>query len=183
MKKRIFFCAALLIVLICNAQNPKIQPKTQLPPDARLTIKKDTTPTRFAVSFRENNVGPSVDAAALIKNYNLNATNISINASSITVNKTGLYHFDYFIHYVAGADRQPTFTTFLAGALLLSSITFLKDELVKKDPADNIYRGNWHFSFDVHITAPATLTLRRYSIHGNGSASIEGNLLGHLVDE
>jgi len=182
MKQSFLLTGILIFVLNSNAQNPQIQPKNRLPGNPTLTIKKDTNATRFAVSFNEFVSGAGVGEVPFTNRYNLNTSNISSGSNYITINKTGLYHFDLIIHLGSISSKEPSFSTYLTGIYPSSGFSLLKDEIIRKSEAGT-YKGNWHFSMDVQITAPATLQLRRYVINATSGAVMEGNLLGHLISE
>ncbi len=183
MKKSIILLMLLTVVIICKAQNP-VMPKNRLPEDAKLKLNKDTSPVRFAVSFGETGNGAGTNAITIHKIYNLNPSEVSIGQQSITINKTGLYHFDYYIHVTATTVYNiPVFTTFLLGVFPNSSLTFIKDTELTTTQETGTFSGNWHFSVEVHIAAPATLKLMRYVIKASGSIINEGTFLGHLISE
>lgn len=174
---------AFFFLFSCFAQVPSVQPINKLPEGAKLTLKKDTTPVRFAVGFRETILNASPGQVPLMKRYNLNESAVSIGESSITINKTGLYHFDYYIQAAALSSKTPVITTYLSGVFPSSSFTFIKDDAIEASAHDGVYRRNWNFSVDIYIKAPAALKLMRYVIGATSSTGIEGNFLGHLISE
>ena len=138
--------------------------------------------TRFAVTFGSTTSGGAF-SYPLTTQYNLNATDVSIGANSFTINKTGLYHFDCSLHYTSSSTTQPLFYLWLFG-VYPSIIYFLKDEVVPAFSFSGInFRGNWHFSLDIHITAPATISLRSNTLNLSTTSITEGDLFVHLINE
>jgi hypothetical protein len=139
--------------------------------------------TRFAVRYSETVSNTSSGSFPLTQHYNLNPTDVSIGANSFTINKTGLYHFDYYFHYSGASTTAPIITTFLSGVYPGNSNTFMKDEIVSAVTSGGIYKGNWNFSLDVHIIAPATISISRYFLNVSSFSVVEGDFTGHLISQ
>ncbi len=49
--------------------------------------------------------------------------------------------------------------------------------------ATGVYKSNSHFTLDVHIVAPATISLSRQFTNVSSFAIAQGDLLGYLVSQ
>lgn len=135
---------------------------------------------RFNVNFDETISSAGSTYLPITSDYNLNPAAIVIGSNSITVNTAGLYHFDLFVQYSGSYPTDPSATLTLSG----TSIIFFKDEVINKRTSGGILKANWHYSFDIHLTAGRVIQLLRYVIgSGGGFSLIEGNLSGHLIKE
>ncbi len=139
--------------------------------------------TRFAVKFIETVSSTGGGSLPLTLNYNLNPADVSISANSFTINKTGLYHFDYFLHYSGFSTTVPGITTQLVGVYPSGTNLFLIGEVVSNIANDGAYRGNWHFTMDVHIVAPATLSIARQIFDVTSFSVVQGDFLGYLISQ
>ena len=139
--------------------------------------------TRFAADISHSfGVSTGHTLMPLTTVYNLNPADVTIAANTFTINKTGLYHFDIYLRTIfLGASTQPLFSTYFSSASL--SLDFLRDELILLSSGAGNYRSNFHFSVDMHITAPATIGLGSYYVLGGVNGSAIGKLYGHLINE
>lgn len=140
--------------------------------------------TRFATSF-SSTVSTGAWSLSLTSQYNLNSGNITIGTNSITINKTGLYHFESHLHYLSSSTTQPLFYLWMNGIYGAgTNFYFLREELVPYASVFSYnYRGNWNFALDVHITAPATISMNVNSLNMNTSSVLQGDFIGHLIND
>jgi hypothetical protein len=145
--------------------------------------KRNVNPASFAVSFKETVTSAGGADIFFTKQYNANSADINIGGRSIKINKTGLYHFDYYIHASSLSTKSPIITTYLAGSLPSWPLIFIKEDAIPISPADGVCRKSWNFSVDVYISAPATIMLVRNIIGATAGTTIDGVLMGHIICE
>jgi hypothetical protein len=144
--------------------------------------------TRFCFTMNQ----PGTTATAVSFNatrYNLNTADIVRNPTSITINKTGLYRFDinltFFIDYDAGAAAAPEINYM---ELLVDGIGYqvlLRSTGRPQEPNNADYWLTHLSSINLHIAAPATITLR-YFIDVSGlpvGSLVKGQFIGNLISE
>ncbi len=148
--------------------------------------------TRFSVDL----VGPDItggvfskiDSADLVVNYNLNPADISISTKRITINKTGLYHFEGYMHMDLLYGFSPVnlnhgnFTVNM-NFTSLSHIYRLFRNKFPSNGGNGTFTGD-HFSIDVHITAGQQFRID-YSVNAESIVLGEttGWLTGYLISE
>ncbi len=184
MNKYFLVILAILLTVTGFSQVPDLKDLNKVPIKPGLLIKKDTAEPRFGVFLRDMASGAGAIRMPIVKvEYNLNPTLVQIGENSITIKKSGLYHFDFFLQLGALASKPLSLSLYLQGLFPLSSFMLLKDEVVSDSYSPTVYKGNWNFSFDVHLTAPVTFTPTRNLIGPTSTVVLEGNLLGYLVRE
>jgi hypothetical protein len=143
--------------------------------------------TRFCFTMNENGSGGTVNFFET--RYNLNTADIVRNPASITINKTGLYHFDLYLNiiitYGTGASYNPDmFLEFSVNGNIYEVLQGKAIPLVPGSPGPS-YGLTHHFSVQLYITAPTTITLP-YNIYTAGTPSarqIFGHFSGNLISE
>ncbi len=137
--------------------------------------------TRFALNINYSGVTTSNTSMSFLPEYNLNPTDVTIAANTFTINKTGLYHFDFYYRVVLSASSQPAFSTSISYPGF--SIDLLGFELIPIG-ISTTYNKNFHFSVDMHIVAPATISLGNSAIGPPGvTGSVFGRLFCHLINQ
>ena len=142
--------------------------------------------TRFCFTMDEDGATGTVNFNST--RYNLNPADIVRNPGSITINKTGLYRFDLnlniFINYGIGGLSEPGI--YLEFSVNGSLYEVLQGKAIPQAPGSPPKYGlTHHFSIELHITAPTTITLP-YSIYAIGtpvSRNIFGQFTGNLISE
>ncbi len=143
--------------------------------------------TRFCFTMLETGISGLVDFNTT--RYNLNTTDVIRNPSSITITRTGLYHFDFNLHFFLDYDGAITvppsvyLEMSIDGALyhILQGATIPEEHNTFGDD----FRLAYLFSIDLYIAAPATITLP-YDVYYSGTPvgrSIYGQLAGYLISE
>jgi len=133
---------------------------------------------RFNVTFSEI-ISSTSGTLSLTTDYNFGGADIVIGANSITINKAGLYHFDLFLHYSALSATSPVVTFYLQN----TAVTFLWQEVVVKKTSGDIYKDNWHYSFDLYVPAARILRLQSGFVDVTSFSQLQGNFSGHLISE
>jgi hypothetical protein len=144
--------------------------------------------TRFAADIPLNTGTGDLTYSAI---YNLNPADVTISSSTITINKTGLWHFEGYIHNRINWSAPPTgqsiFATFIAWEI---GYVMVQDGILDRDPMipGASYTKTLHFSHDVYIAAPATVIVSRLISFTAGTATIlsrntSGVISGYLISE
>ncbi len=139
--------------------------------------------TRFAVRFNEVISGIGGGPVPLTTQYNLNTADVTVGANNMTINKTGLYHFDIYLHYIGTSTAVPNISIELLGLYPSASFILLRNETVPASSTANTYRGNWRFSLDVHIAAPLTFSFSRAYLGVTGNSDVLGNIVANLISQ
>jgi hypothetical protein len=142
---------------------------------------------RFCVQYQAGTGIPTADAMFSTTNYNLNPADVVIGASSITINRSGLYHFDIginaFISYSAAPTSYPAYSLGLVDGTPFP-IPLFSENMATRNSTNTSWSEGEQISYDIYITAPATIRLLLSSISpAFTSRSISGVIMGHLISE
>ncbi|HEY6503853.1 MAG TPA: hypothetical protein VIZ28_07765 [Chitinophagaceae bacterium] len=124
--------------------------------------------------------------------YNLNPADVTISGSALTINKTGLWHLEGYIIYSISWSAAP-FAQAFSASFTVDGVTYV---MISEAPLDRnpvvissaTYGRTLHFSHDVYVSAPATVSIFRginYNAGGNtiSSRSTNGVISGFLISE
>jgi hypothetical protein len=144
--------------------------------------------TRFGIRMQKvGNISNTLDLHTTY--YNLNPADVVLNPTSVVINKAGLYHFSgYMTGLVQGAlSALPEMTCDLNidGTVDYQYDLMQWKHMPLRTAVNNNYYVVEHYSFDLHITAPATLTFSMGFLTTPAATYWERNLrfFGYLVSE
>lgn len=142
---------------------------------------------RFAASYSDDLSSYPSTNSAFTSIYNYSPADISISATTITVNKSGLYHIEGYMNANANFASAPSYI-YTSCFLYLDGNQF---HFAYSEPFNlnsNFafqYNKVTHFSQDIYLTAPATVTPFGSigSNLGATSRSLSGKITGYLISE
>jgi hypothetical protein len=124
--------------------------------------------------------------------YNLNPADVTISGTTITINKSGLWHFEGYVHQRIRWDSPPAAQAFHA-SLNVDGIGHTVMDLSPMDrnflvAGDAEYVKTARFSNEIYVSAPATVFVSRaISLTAGGSVIVSrtayGNIFGFLISE
>lgn len=146
--------------------------------------------TRFAASIPRT-FEPNPLLYSVI--YNINTTDVTISGSTITINKSGLYHFEGVLEAEAVFGTQaPAYlslnSSFFADGHGYDITNFAAMDYDNTGGSNWTYRKTLRFANDVHISAPATVSVGA-SINFNAGGAVllsrarTITLSGYLISE
>ncbi len=144
--------------------------------------------TRFQVRYNDISASTNAEAPLDFLYYNLNTTDVSINVSTNTfiINKTGLYHFDIDLYVKVNTIANPTYIPFMNFFLSPNGsnrIVRIGSFVPYKLDDNTQWELSGSKSYDLYITAPATITMPYIISFTTGTKSMTCHLTGHLISE
>lgn len=144
--------------------------------------------TRFQVRFTDLTASTNAAAPLDFLYYNLNTTDVNINVATntFTINKTGLYHFDIDLYIRVNTTANPTFAPFINFFLSpngANRVVRIGSFVPYKLDDNTQWELSGSKSYELHITAPSTITMPYILSFTTGTKSLTCNLTGHLISE
>ncbi|MBK9735081.1 MAG: hypothetical protein IPO92_09005 [Saprospiraceae bacterium] len=172
---------------VLTSNGPSSSPSWQSP--------ATTTPVRFAATFL-NSVAPYNDII-YTTSYNTSPSDVTIGTSIITINKTGLYRLSGSLNSVLNFTGGVPYTVYFGATIYADGIPYLLAQdnpplhpLLLDFPVIERYLNTYQYSYDIYLTAPATINLviDQSFYSGTSGATFmsrekSGVVLGYLISE